>query len=130
MLSFFDFLYFSFYKLYKMPSESSPEFASSCAVSGLQTFNIISVVWLCGYIGLGEIYLSKEFGVGLLISLFVINYIRYIRVSRFSHEVIRSRWEKMPLEKQKNYRWLLFAYVALSGLLFFGLALYGAGGKM
>jgi hypothetical protein len=103
MLTFFDFLYYKIYKAYSKTSESSPEFAGSCAVSGFQTFNISSVIWLYGYFfNRGELYMSELFGGILIVSLIILNYIRYIRINKFSKEVIEAKWESKSPDDQKN----------------------------
>jgi len=125
MITFFDFLYYSIYKLYSKTSDTSPEFAACCAVSGFQAFNIGSVVMLYGILVEGrEIYISKLFGGSSIIILIDLNYIRYIRIDKFSTEVLKAKWEDDLSNYRKKYRLPLIIYMALSILLFFGLIFY------
>ena len=125
MFTFFDFFYYAIYKLYSGTSDNSPEFAGSCAVSGFQAFNIISIIMLYDLlIEDSHVYISKLFAGSLIIGLIIINYIRYIRTTKFSKEAIKTKWENKSLESKKKYRFLLIIYATTSTLLFFSLIFY------
>lgn len=124
MLIFFDFLYFSIYKFYSTTSDKSPEFAASAAVSGLQAFNIGTVIMLYQFFLKREMYISKLWAGILIAVLFIINYIRYIRVAKYNHEMIRIKLEQKTEKRQKQIRSVMIIYIGASFLLFLGLAIY------
>ncbi len=129
MFTFFDFLCYSAYKLYGNFNDDGPEFAAALVVSGLQCFNIYSVVLLYGMIT--EIqYFTKVFGLCTFGVLLIVNYIRYIQISKFSIEAIKAKWDMKTLSNQEDSRLLQGVYVIISIVTFFGLILYLASKKM
>jgi len=99
MLRIFDYLYYGIFKQYD-GKNSSPEFAASCAVAGLQSFNILSLVLI--YDIAERCYKTdiKLLAVILIVVLIVLNYIRYIQIEKFSHEKIRIKWDSNSPQKK------------------------------
>jgi hypothetical protein len=126
MLKFFDYVYYGIYKLYKNASDSSPEFAASCAVSGFQAFNILSIIMLYDIIieKREEVNASKLFWVILIVVLIILNYFRYIQIDKFSHKKIKTQWDMKTLQNKVVIRSLIVSYILISTLLFFGLVFY------
>lgn len=129
MLIFFDFLFYSAYKIYRNVNDDGPEFAGAFAISALQSFNIYSVILICNIVTGKEIF-STIIALGIFGILMIINYIRYLRTPRFSIDVIKDRWGTKSLNYQKDNRLLQGIYLAASILTFFGLVFYLANRKM
>lgn len=131
MLIFFDYLYYGIYKMYNNSSDSSPEFAASCAVAGFQAFNILSLIMSYGIIDRnGEINISKLLAVIVLVVLIIVNYIRYIQIDRFNHGKIKAKWDMKTPQHKVIIRSLLVSYVIISAVIFFGLIAYVASKKI
>ncbi len=131
MLIFFDYLCFWIYKAYKRGGDSSPEFLASSVISFLQTSNICSGIILYNVLTKEqEPSFSKLIAVVLFISLVILNYIRYIWITKFSIDAIHNRWNLESDKYRTNSRFLQIAYVILSTSVFFGLILYFAVKKM
>jgi len=122
MYTFFDFLCYSAYKVYRNVKESGPEFGGAFAVSGLQGFNIYSLHM--GYL-LAFNKDNDEVKVEVWLSIFgvlmVANYIRYLYIPKFSIEAIKLRWDAKSLDYQKSSSFFQGLYVLVSILLFFTL---------
>lgn len=130
-MTFFDFLYFSIFKWYRTFNDNSPEFAASCAISGLQTFNIVSLTLAYDAVnGNEKITLSKGFALALILGLIAINYIRYIRLEKFHYEKIELEWEMKSLKFRKANRAYQIIYGTVSTLFFFALVFYFASKRM
>lgn len=125
MLSLFDYLYISIFKLYDKTTDSSPEFAASCAVSAIQSFNVISVVILYNLLFIGERLPPSSFFIILIFLIIIsLNYIRYIRIEKFSHLNIQKKLEnKTPLVRcLLGYFQLIYVIISLAfyiGLMFY-----------
>lgn len=132
MLTFFDFLYYSIYKLYNEAKDGGSEFAASCAIAGLQSFNISSAIFLYGIIvyNNGVVYASKIFAGILIVTLIALNYIRYIWIKKFHYEVIREKLELKSLKYRKRNRLFQIIYLLGTITLFFSLVFYLASKKM
>jgi hypothetical protein len=131
MFFFWDYLYYGIYKMYKNSEDSGAEFGAVCAVSGLQSFNILSILMLYSIF----IQRSEEFNIpeivfiGTFFVLVVLNYIRYIRISKFGIDKIQVKWDKKGGKSKINTRVVLSGYALISTAVFFGLIFYYASKK-
>lgn len=125
MFKFFDYLYYGIFKQYD-GKNSSPEFAASCAVAGLQSFNILSLVLIYDIVMRWYKADIKLLVVILIIVLIILNYIRYIQIDRFNHEKIKAKWDMKTPRSKVVTRSLLVAYIVLSTVLVIGLAIFHA----
>jgi branched-subunit amino acid ABC-type transport system permease component len=128
MLSFFDYLYYSIFKLYSKSSDSSPEFAASCAVSGFQAFNIVTLyLFYSTIIEKKEIvYVPKTLALVIILVLIIFNYIRYIRVKKFNYVMIKDKLNTKSLSDQNYLKVFQIIYLVVSLLTCFGLVFYVA----
>ena len=127
MLVFFDLLFYNIFIIYNVTKDKSPEISACFGVAGLQTFNILTGIMFYGFLRGNEIHITKLFGGGLILSLLILNYIRYIQFENYSHYSIKEKWEKKTINYQSNMKILLLIYVIFSCLFFFGFIGYYAG---
>ena len=120
---FFDFLYYSIRNLYRSEKDSDPEGAAFCAIGGLQAMNIVGVILLYGKIT-DNMIISKLFGGIIVVTLIILNYIRYIWVDKFSYENIKAAIEMKSLGYRKRNRLFQIIYLFATVLLFLGLMVY------
>ena len=119
----FDFLCYSIYNVFRNINYNSPEFAASSTVSALQTTNISGIAIYYGNLT-ENFYFTKPFVLITYGILVVANYIRYIRIDRFSIDSIRKRWNMKSSNYQENSKLLQNIYVIVSILLFVGLLVW------
>jgi hypothetical protein len=132
MFRFFDFLYYSIHRFYSEGKDNNPEFAASCGVAGVQAFNIYSLIILYERVGLKlrESIVSIFPWVAIMLLLIILNYIRYIRIDKYSFDSIKKRWDAKDDSNKVRYRMAQAIYLILSGILFFALIFYFASKKM
>jgi hypothetical protein len=122
MSRFFDYIFYLIYTFYKKEKGSAS--SSAGIVGGLQAFNVISFYFL--YLILFAPYagISKMYFILVLLVFQVTTYIRYIYREDNSVEVIKKRWQDLSEPSKTRIRLLLFVYILISVVSFFGLAIY------
>jgi hypothetical protein len=117
----FDYIFYRVCQAYAKTSEKTPEWSASIVVSLMQAFNIISVVMLLGLIIQKKSILNTGIGIFTLLTLYVINYIRYIYKENNNYQVLKLRWENEQFQFRNGI--LAFIYIILSTLCFLILAI-------
>ena len=117
MLRFFDYFYYLVHKMFARSEHSSPEFAASCMVSGIEGFNILSAKMLYDVFMNRHPTLSKGFNLSVIIGLIILNYFRYIQIRRFSFENIGVKWDAKREKSKSIIKYLIGVYVCVSILI-------------
>ena len=118
IFSFFDYVFYKIYKGYSDTSERTPEGGAVVIVSLLQGFNIFTCFFLYELVTKNKIDINKYIGGGLMLTLFVFNYFRYIRKDYF--EVVKKKW----INESQKQRTIVWIYMIFSVVGCFGLAIY------
>lgn len=129
-LKFFDYLYISSYRVCVNVYGGEPEFESSCFVAAMQAFNILSIPLIYSAIKGQETFDVPKIYAGIVMfSFIVLNYIRYIRISRFHYKIIIARWEMESKKNQRIQKRLQAIYVLATLIVFVGLIAFFASQK-
>lgn len=121
-MKFFDYVFYRVCKGYMQNAEKGAEGSAMALLSLVQAFNIFSILMLIGIIIQKKSILNKGIGLFILISLYVLNYIRYIYRENNNYQVLKSQWESQGFQENKGI--LVFAYISLSIISGLILAIY------
>jgi hypothetical protein len=122
LFRFFDYVFYKVSKGYSKTIDSNPYMAGVSVLSAVQSFNLISILFLYSVMKHDKSIVSKLLFATICIVLVVVNYIRYIYKENRNYDIMNKRWSDESKKKLKGF--LIIVYILLSTFLFFGLAIY------
>lgn len=120
MMQFFDYTYYKiceFYSKYEKVSETT----GLIVLAMMYNFNLLSLFFLFSIIVNTNIHFSILLIIILYIILVVLNGIRY---NKISYGILEKRWQDEDKNVRLKKSCLVLAYIILSTIIFFGLAIY------
>ena len=113
-------MYKGFYKA------NTLEFSASCTVSGFQALNIISLISLYQIFinGKDHASLAKPILAIVILTLVIVNYIRYLWLRSHSYEEIDIKWSAKSKESRIVYKYVILVYAMLTILIPVGIIIF------
>jgi len=123
MKIFFEHLYYYIYLWYNEKDKKGSKGSSCAAVSGLQLFNILSIIFLWDNITGILIDIPKYVLVIAYLLVFAINYSKYIYSDEKSL-VIENSWEEKDDDYKYRYEKIMVSYIVLSVIILLGMVVW------
>lgn len=128
MLRFYDFLFYLVYKYYSR-KEKGAAFSSAGVIGLLQALNVLTVFMLIAVFLSYNVFFNKVSAIVVGIFFQITTYIRYVYKETNSFKVIEEKWLRITEPEKIRIRSLAAAYISLTILIFFGLAIFFGGRK-
>jgi len=119
----YDFLYYLIYKFYSR-KEKGADSSSAAIIGGLQAINVLSIIFIISGLAHQKIYGLKLIAIGICMLFQITTYIQYIYKKSSSLTIIEAKWLRKSEAEKTRIRVFAFLYIALSIIVFFGLAIY------
>jgi hypothetical protein len=121
MFLFFDYV---FYKSCNLYAKKNPDGAGLSGLSVLvlmHVFNLLSILFLVSIILENKRFINKFLVLALFVFLFIVNGIRYNKITYVS---LKERWDCEDKNRKNKRQALVLIYIIGSVALLFGLAIY------
>ena len=127
MLHFFDYVYYKSCKLYTKRNPDGAGLSGLAIIAGLQTFNLMTILFLITIILERKIIVIKLLFIGLYILLLILNGIRY---NKFTYAILKEKWDNEEENKKIKGQLLVLLYISGTAIMFLGLAIYIGGSEL
>lgn len=124
LLRFYDYLYYVIYKFYAKYKNSNAETTSATIVAGLQSANVLTFVMIASLYFHNKEIVNKLVAIILFLIFGFFTFIRYVYKEKNNYKAIELRWNEENELSRKRKEAFSFAYLILSLLSFFGVAIY------